>query len=56
MSSFCRLMIYFQNQLVVIFSEKKSFGNISRVSTSLDPDLARRFVGPDQGPNCLQML
>ena len=25
-----------------------------RVSNSLDPDQARRFVGPDLGPNCLQ--
>ena len=23
---------------------------------SLDPDQARRFVGPDLGPNCLQWL
>ena len=28
----------------------------TRVSNSLDPDQARRFVGPDLGPNCLQML
>ena len=29
----------------------------SEVSNSLDPDQARRrFVGPDQGPNCLQCL
>ena len=27
---------------------------IHRVSNSLDPDQARRFVGPDLGPNCLQ--
>ena len=26
------------------------------MSNSLDPDQARRFVGPDLGPNCLQML
>ena len=26
------------------------------VSNSLDPDQARHFVGPDLGPNCLQML
>ena len=24
------------------------------MSNSLDPDQARRFVGPDLGPNCLQ--
>ena len=29
-------------------------GNTIRVSDSLDPDQARRFVGPDLGPNCLQ--
>ena len=26
------------------------------MSNSLDPDQARRFVGPDLGPNCLQKL
>ena len=26
------------------------------VSISLDPDQARRTVGPDLGPDCLQML
>ena len=31
---------------------KTSFGNISRVSSSLHSDHARRFVGPDLGPNC----
>ena len=25
-------------------------------SSSLDPDQARHFVGPDLGPNCLQRL
>ena len=33
---------------------KGSFGNISRVPSSFDPDHARRFVGPDLGSNCLQ--
>ena len=28
----------------------------ARVSNSLNPDLARRFVVPDLGPNCLQRL
>ena len=27
-----------------------------RVSNNLDPDQARRFVGPDLGPNRLQIL
>ena len=31
-----------------------SFRNAIGVSNSLDPDQARRFVGPDLGPNCLQ--
>ena len=39
--------------LVVAFS-KRSFRNISRVLSSLDPDHAGRFVGPNLGPNCLQ--
>ena len=26
------------------------------MSNSLDPDQARRYVGADLGPNCLQML
>ena len=30
--------------------------NTTRVSNSLDPDQARRFVGSDLGPNCLHML
>ena len=30
--------------------------NTSRVSNSLDPDQARHYVGPDLGPNGLQML
>ena len=33
---------------------KNSFGNTIRVSNSLDPDQARRFVRPVLGPNCLQ--
>ena len=35
---------------------KNSFRNTVSVSNSLDPDQARRFVGPDLGPNCLQRL
>ena len=38
------------------FSKGKSFRNTIRVSNSLDPDQARRFVRPDLGPNCLQRL
>ena len=36
-----------QNQLL---------GKILSAITSLDPDQARRIVGPDLDPNCLQML
>ena len=34
----------------------KNFWNTFRISNSLDPDHARRFVGSDLGPNCLQRL
>ena len=33
---------------------KNSFRNTIRMSNNLDPDQARRFVGPDLGPNCFQ--
>ena len=48
---FCRLLKFFK----MIFL-KNSFRNTTRMSNSLDPDQARRFVGPDLGPNCLQRL
>ena len=35
---------------------KNSFRNTIRVSNGLDPDQDRRFVIPDLGPTCLQML
>ena len=35
---------------------KNSFRSTTRVSTTLDPGHTRRFVGPDLGPNCLQMI
>ena len=43
---------FFQNKLC----QKNSFRNTIRVSSSLNPDQVRRFVGPDLGPNCLQRL
>ena len=49
---FCHLLIFFQNQLF----QKNSLGKTIKVSNSLDPDQARRSVGPDLGPNCLQRL
>ena len=49
--------ILFKISLFVVgFFLKIYFGNISRMSSSLNPDHARRFVGPDLGPNCLQRL
>ena len=42
--------------LTINFVQKKSFRNTIRVSNSLDPDQARRFVGPDLSPNYLQRL
>ena len=30
--------------------------NTIRVSYGFDPDQDRHFVGPDLGPNCLQLL
>ena len=35
---------------------KSPFGNTIRVANSLDPDQARRIVGPVLGPNSLQRL
>ena len=35
---------------------KYSFRKTIRVSNSLEPDQARRLVGPDLDPNCLQRL
>ena len=48
--------IFFKIGLFVVVFLKTSLGNISRVSSSLDPDHAQRLVGPDLGPNCLQRL
>ena len=47
--------IFFKISLFLVKAFSKiSLGNISRVPSNLDPDHARRFVGPDLGPNCLQ--
>ena len=43
---FCRLLIFKINIFEKLFQE----------SNNLDPDQARRFVGFDLGPNCLQRL
>ena len=47
-----RLLIFFSKLAFSI----KSFRNKISVSNGLDPDQDRRSVGPDLGPNCLQML
>ena len=49
------------SSLVVVFfkiisSKKKCIQNTIRGSNSLDPDQARRYVGPDLGPKCLHRL
>ena len=46
------MLIFFK----INISKKKYFRNSLRVSDSLDPDQARRLVGPDLGQNCLQEL
>ena len=46
---FCRLLIFSKSSF-----SKNSFRITLRLSSSLDPDRARLFVGPDLGPNCLQ--
>ena len=48
--SFCRLLFFFSK----ITFRKFAFRNTIRMSNNLDPDQARRIVGPDLGPNCLQ--
>ena len=48
---FCRLLSFFKMNFF-----KKSFRDAIRVSNGLDLDQDRRSVGPDLGPNCLQML
>ena len=48
---FCRLLIFSKSTF-----SKNSFKNAIRVSNSLDPDQDQCVVGPDLGPNCLQML
>ena len=50
--AFCRLLIFFSESIC----SKNYLRNTIGVSKSLNPDQARRHVGPDQGPNCLQWL
>ena len=45
------LLIFFPNK----FFLKATFRNTIKVSISLDPDQARRYVGPYLYPNCLQI-
>ena len=46
----------FADFFIINFLKKKSFRNTIRMSSSLDPEQVRRFVGPDLGPNCLPRL
>ena len=49
---FCHLLIFFSKSFIV----EKLF-QVSNLSVEqIDPDQARRFVGPDLGPNCLPRL
>ena len=50
---FFAVCFFFLNQLFQKKKKKKkAFSNTIRVSNRSDPDQARRFVGPDLGPNC----
>ena len=44
----CRLLFFFY------YSFKNIHRNTIGVSSSLDPDQVRQYIGPDLGPNCLQ--
>ena len=46
---FRRLLVFLQNS-------KHAYRISTRVANRLDPDQARRFVGPDPDPTCLQRL
>ena len=48
--AFCHLLIFFK-----FFQSCRKMIRMSN-TCSLDPDQARRFVGPDLGPNCLQRI
>ena len=53
LGKFCMLMTVFKT---ILFFSKKSFRNIARMSNSLDPDQARRNVGPVLDRNSLDMI
>ena len=59
-SPYMPLTLCIPGKLLFFFSKstfsKNSFRNTIRVSSSLDPDQTRRFVGPDLVPNCLHKL
>ena len=48
--------LFLSSDIFQHYPSKHSFRNNIRVSNSLDPDQARRSVGPDVCPNCLQRL
>ena len=49
-------LIFFQNQFVCFFSKKNLLEISEECQVILDPDYARRFVGPDLGLIFLQRL
>ena len=49
-------MLFVVADFVKINFLREKIRNTIKVSNSMDPDQARRFVGPDLGPNCLQRL
>ena len=50
------LYFFFLSFYSKLYFSINSFRNTLRVSNVLDPYQARRFVGPDMGPNCLQKM
>ena len=46
------LLLSYADFFIITFS----FKNTIRVANGLDPDQDQQSVGPDLGPNCLQML
>ena len=56
LNHFCRLQVYFKINLFKKKSIIRHWPNTIRVSNNLDPDQERSFVGPDMGPNCLEMF
>ena len=54
--SLTRLFFVVFFKINFFINNSKTFSNTIRVINGLDPDQDRRYVGPDLGPNCLQIL